>query len=188
VALTFDDGPNANTGTLLETLARCGVRATLFNTGENAAAGPSLVREEARAGMWIGNHSYTHPHMLTLDPSVMRDQLVRTQTAIGAAGGGTPTLFRPPYGEIDVRLESVASGLGLRVVKWDLDARDWDGASTEEIVAAAETLQDGQVILMHDGYATTIAAIPRIVESLAKRRLRAGMIGPATGRAVEPRD
>ena len=58
VALTFDDGPNAgNTTTLLNTLKAAGVRATLFNTGQNAQANPSLVQAEAAAGMWIGNHT-----------------------------------------------------------------------------------------------------------------------------------
>src|SRR5688500_15218468 len=66
VGLTYDDGPNpSNTNNLLNALRSAGVRATMFNTGQNAAANPGLVRAEASAGMWIANHSYTHPHMLT---------------------------------------------------------------------------------------------------------------------------
>ncbi len=187
VALTFDDGPNDNTATLLETLARCGVRATLFNLGEGSDADPSLVRAEAKAGMWIGNHSYTHPHLLTLDPGVVREELARTQTSIAEAGGGRPTLFRPPFGETDEGLAEIASSLGLRVVMWDVDSGDWNGATTEEIVGAAARLQDGQIMLMHDRHATTIAAIPRIVAGLAGRGLAVGMIDPVSGRAVPPR-
>ena len=186
VALTFDDGPNANTDTLLATLRSCGARATMFNTGEHASSDPSLVAAEANAGMWIGNHSYSHPHMLTLGSDEMRDELARTQSAIEAGGGGTPTLFRPPFGETDERLESAAVGLGMLLVTWDVDSEDWNGATAEAIVAAAERLQDGDVLLMHDGHATTIAAIPHIVANLARRGLRPGMIDSATGRAVGP--
>ena len=186
VALTFDDGPTANTAALLAALRSCGVRATLFNTGEHASAYPSLVSAEASGGMWIGNHSFSHPHMLTLGPDEMRDELARTQSAIEVGGGGTPTLFRPPFGETDERLELVSAGLGMLHMTWDVDSEDWSGAGTEAIVAAADRLHVGGVMLMHDGYATTIAAIPKIVANLARRGLRPGMIDPTTGRAVAP--
>jgi endo-1,4-beta-xylanase len=117
----------------------------------------------------------------------MRDELARTQSAIQAGGGGTPRLFRPPFGETDGRLESVAASLGLLDMTWDVDSEDWNGAGTEAIVAAADRLQDGGVMLMHDRYATTIAAIPKIVANLTRRGLRPGMIDPATGRAIAPR-
>ncbi|HEX7490771.1 MAG TPA: polysaccharide deacetylase family protein [Candidatus Limnocylindrales bacterium] len=187
VALTFDDGPNGNTSALLSTLRSCGARATTFNTGEHASADPALVAAETAAGMWIGNHSFSHPHMLELTADQMRDELTRTQSAIRAGGGGTPRLFRPPYGETDERLVSAAAGLGLLLMTWDVDAEDWNGATTEAIVAAADRLEHGGVMLMHDGYATTIAAIPLIVANLARRGLRPGMIDPETGRAVAPR-
>ena len=186
VALTFDDGPNGNTQKLLATLRSCGARATMFNTGENAASNPSLVAAEAAAGMWIGNHGFSHAHMLTLTSDEMADELARSQGAIKAGGGGTPRLFRPPFGETDERLNAVAAGLGLLLLTWDVDAEDWNGATTEAIVAAAARLEDGGVLLMHDGYAATIGAIPRIVADLERRGLFPGMIDPATGRAVAP--
>lgn len=49
---------------------------------------------------------------------------------------------------------------------------------------AASNLQAGGVILMHDGYQTTINAIPQIVANLKSRGLCTGMISPSTGRAV----
>ena len=158
VALTFDDGPNSgNTTTLLNTLRSAGARATLFNIGQNAAANPSLVQAERAAGMWVQNHSYTHPHMTSLSQSQMSSELSRTQSAIQNAGGGTPTLVRPPYGETNATLQAAASALGLRTVTWDVDSQDWNGASTSAIVQAASRLQNGQIMLMHDQYATTIA-------------------------------
>ncbi|BCJ50533.1 acetylxylan esterase [Actinoplanes sp. NBRC 14428] len=187
VALTFDDGPNPNnTNNLLNALRQAGVRATLFNVGQNAAANPSLVAAQRSAGMWVANHSYTHPHMLNLSSAQMSSELSRTQSAIQNAGGGTPVLFRPPYGETNSTLQSAASALGLRTVTWDVDSQDWNGASTAQIVQAASRLTNGQSILMHDQYATTIAAIPQIVSGLTSRGLCAGMISASTGRAVAP--
>jgi len=186
VALTFDDGPTSNTNTLLNALRSAGVRATFFNIGTNARNNPSLVAAEKNAGMWIGNHSWTHPHMTQLSSSQMASEISQTQQAISQAGGGTPTLFRPPYGETNGTLKSVEAQYGLTEVIWSVDSQDWNGASTSQIVQAAGTLQNGGVILMHDGYSTTNAAVPQIVSNLSSRGLCAGMISNSTGRAVAP--
>src|ERR1700760_3242945 len=64
VGLTFDDGPsNDHTPAVLNALKQNGLRATMFNEGQYAAAYPSQVQAEVNAGMWVGNHSYTHPHL-----------------------------------------------------------------------------------------------------------------------------
>jgi peptidoglycan/xylan/chitin deacetylase (PgdA/CDA1 family) len=187
VGLTFDDGPsNDNTPSLLSALAQNGLRATMFNQGQYAAAYPAQVRAQVNAGMWVGNHSYTHPHMTQQSRAQMDAEISRTQQAIAGAGGGTPRLFRPPYGETNATLRSVEAGYGLTEILWDVDSQDWNGASTDAIVQAAGRLTDGQVILMHEWPANTRAAIPGIARILAGRGLCAGMISPQTGRAVAP--
>ncbi|MFH8449181.1 polysaccharide deacetylase family protein [Streptomyces fungicidicus] len=187
VGLTFDDGPSTgSTANLLNALRQNGLRATMFNQGQYAAANPSLVKAQVDAGMWVANHSYTHPHMTQLSQAQMDSEISRTQQAVAAAGGGTPKLFRPPYGETNSTLRSVEAKYGLTEVIWDVDSQDWNNASTDAIVGAASRLSDGQVILMHDWPANTIAAIPRIAQNLASRGLCAGMISPGTGRAVAP--
>ncbi|MER7488351.1 polysaccharide deacetylase family protein [Streptomyces sp. NPDC126497] len=187
VGLTFDDGPSTGTTmSLLNALKQNGLRATMFNQGQYAAANPSLVKAQVDAGMWVANHSYTHPHMTQLSQSQMDSEISRTQQAIANAGGGTPKLFRPPYGETNSTLRAVEAKYGLTEVIWDVDSQDWNNASTDAIVQAASRLTNGQVILMHDWPANTIAAIPRIAQNLASRGLCAGMISPQTGRAVAP--
>ncbi|MGW4466673.1 polysaccharide deacetylase family protein [Micromonospora sp. NPDC004704] len=187
VALTYDDGPNpGTTSTLINTLTANGVRATFFNIGQKAQQNQALVRAQQQAGMWIGNHSWTHPHLTQLSAAQITSELSQTQQAIQQATGTAPRLFRPPYGETNATLRSVESQLGLTEVLWSVDSQDWNGASTAQIVQAAGTLQNGGVILMHDGYQTTINAIPQIVANLTSRNLCAGMISTSTGRAVAP--
>ncbi|MBO1329949.1 polysaccharide deacetylase family protein [Streptomyces sp. VRA16 Mangrove soil] len=187
VALTFDDGPSAaGTPALLDVLRRNGLRATMFNEGQYAAANPSLVSAQVAAGMWVGNHSYTHPHLTQLSQAQIDSEIARTQQAVAAGGGGTPRLFRPPYGETNATVQSVAAKYGLTQIIWDIDSQDWNGASADAIVQAAARLTNGQIILMHDWPANTRAAIPRIAQGLAARGLCAGMISPQTGRAVAP--
>lgn len=187
VGLTYDDGPNAsNTTSLLNALKQAGLRATMFNLGQNAQNNPSLVRDQVNAGMWVGNHSYTHPHMTTLSSSQMSSEITRTQQAIQSATGAVPKLFRPPYGETNATLKSIESQNGLTEVLWNVDSQDWNGATTAQIVAAAGRLQNGDVILMHDQYQTTLQAIPQIAQNLKSRGLCPGMISTSTGRAVAP--
>ncbi len=187
VGLTFDDGPNpSNTTNLLNALKQNGLRATMFNLGQNAQNYPSLVQAQAAAGMWIGNHSYTHPHMTTLSSAQMSSEITRTQQAIQSATGTAPKLFRPPYGETNATLKSVEAQNGLTEVLWSVDSQDWNGASTAQIVAAVGRMQNGDVILMHDQYQTTLQAIPQIAQNLRSRNLCPGMISTSTGRAVAP--
>jgi len=187
VGLTFDDGPNpSNTTNLLNTLRANGVRATLFNIGQNAQQNPSLVQAEKAANMWINNHSWTHPHMTTLTTAQMTSEISQTQQVLTQLTGSAPKLFRPPFGETNATLKSVEAQFGLTEIIWDIDSQDWNGASTAAIVAAAGRLTAGQIILMHDFPPNTIAAIPQIVSGLSSRNLCAGMISPVTGRAVAP--
>ncbi|MFG2535749.1 polysaccharide deacetylase family protein [Streptomyces sp. NPDC048511] len=186
VGLTFDDGPSGSTPALLNALKQNGLRATMFNQGQYAAADPAKVRAQVDAGMWVGNHSYTHPHLTQQSQAQVDSELSRTQQAIAAGGGGTPKLFRPPYGETNATVQAAATRYGLTQIIWDVDSQDWNNASTDAIVQANARLTDGQIILMHDWPANTLAAVPRIAQGLASRGLCAGMISPQTGRAVAP--
>ncbi|GAA0531432.1 polysaccharide deacetylase family protein [Paractinoplanes ferrugineus] len=186
VGLTFDDGPSGQTPALLNALKQNGLRATMFNEGQYAAQYPSNVAAQVNAGMWVGNHSYTHPHLTQQSQSQIDSEISRTQSAIANAGGGTPKLFRPPYGETNGTLQSVEAKYGLKEIIWDVDSQDWNNASVDAIVAANGRLTNGQIILMHDWPANTLAAIPRIAQTLANKNLCAGMISPSTGRAVAP--
>jgi peptidoglycan/xylan/chitin deacetylase (PgdA/CDA1 family) len=187
VGLTFDDGPsNDHTPALLNALTANGLRATVFNEGQFAAAYPAQVQAEVNAGMWVGNHSYTHPHLIQETQAQIDSEVSRTQQAIASAGGGTPKLFRPPYGETNSTLQAVEAKYGLTQILWDVDSQDWNGASVDAIVAANARLTNGQIILMHEWPANTLTAIPRIAQGLSSRGLCAGMISPQTGRAVAP--
>ncbi|TDC24830.1 polysaccharide deacetylase family protein [Streptomyces sp. 8K308] len=178
VGLTFDDGPNpATTPALLNALRAGGARATWFVWGQRAQQNPSLLRSTVEAGMWIGNHTWTHPHLTQIGQAAVHDEISRTQTFLRQATGQTPTLFRPPYGETNAQVRDTARQLGITgEVMWNVDSRDWAGASTAQIVQAASTLRNGDIILMHDGYQTTVNAVPQILSGLSSRGLCPGRI------------
>ena len=187
VGITFDDGPNSNTTALVNLLKQHSLTpVTWFNQGNNIASNTSLVTLERSVGE-VHNHSFTHSHMTSWTLAQVSDELNRTNQAIQNAGAPKPTLFRPPYGEVNSTIQQAAQAAGLRIVTWDVDSQDWNGASASAIVNAVNQLQNGQVILMHDGsYTNTNAAIAQIASTLRNKGLCPGRIDSSTGRAVAP--
>src|SRR5256884_7708102 len=76
IALTYDDGPNdPHTLRLLEVLARHDVHATFFMIGRYARQCPEIMREVARAGHVIGNHTFSHPLLIFESAASTRTEL-----------------------------------------------------------------------------------------------------------------
>ncbi|MFE2028839.1 polysaccharide deacetylase family protein [Streptomyces hygroscopicus] len=183
VGLTYDDGPNpASTQALLTALRAGGAKATFFIWGQHAEQYPDLLRAEQAAGMWIANHTMTHPHLTQIGEPAAYNEIAGAQNTIQRVTGQTPALFRPPYGETNAQVRSDEARLGLTEVLWSVDSQDWNGASTQQIVQAAATMRAGSIILMHDGgYQTTVGAVPQILSGLAARGLCPGRITAGAG-------
>ncbi|WP_051107823.1 polysaccharide deacetylase family protein [Actinomadura atramentaria] len=167
VALTFDDGPGPYTAKLLDILAARHVRATFFLVGTNARAYPKLVRRERAEGHVVANHSWDHADLRRRSAAGVRSELARTQRAIERAGGGTPTLMRPPYGSTNGTVASVARGLGLAQILWTVDPLDWKDRNTALVTKrVVRGARPGYIILSHDIHRTTVNAVPAIIARL----------------------
>jgi peptidoglycan/xylan/chitin deacetylase (PgdA/CDA1 family) len=176
VGLTYDDGPSATTDQLLAALRANRLRATFFDQGNNSLDRPQKVREELRAGMWVGNHTFTHAHLTQIGEPAAFQEIASTQWVLRDVTGREPTLFRPPYGETNDQVRADESRIGVLEVLWTVDSQDWNGATADQIAAAAHTLQPGGIILMHDWPPATIDAVPMIASDLAARGLCPGRI------------
>ena len=171
VYLAFDDGPTGNSTTLVNIVKNTGARATFFIWGNRIAGNVAGFNAIKNAGFSIQNHSYTHSHMLTWTYQQVYNDINQCQQAIKNAGGGTPRYFRPPYLEVNNTIRSACAALGLTIVMPTVDTKDWNGASTAQIISACNSLQNGGNTLMHDGYSTTDSAFPSIVTNLKNRGL-----------------
>lgn len=167
VALTFDDGPAASTERLLRILARKEAPATFFMVGPNVAKRPAIARAVVDGGHLVANHTWNHSQLTGLDDAEVRDELRRTQDAVTDATGFTPFLLRPPYGDADGRVRSLAARTGLDVVLWNLDSRDWESRDAREIRRQVrDQVADGSNILLHDIHGTSVDAVPKIIDDL----------------------
>jgi peptidoglycan-N-acetylglucosamine deacetylase len=169
LAMTFDDGPSAEyTPRLLDLLKARHLKATFFLVGENVQAHPELVRRILAEGHEIGNHTWDHPQLSKLTDAQATDEIEKTQDAIRAACGVTPTLLRPPYGALNKPEHIwIPQQLKLNVIYWSVDTEDWKrpgaAAITNRVLAGA---QPGAIILQHDIHGQTIDAMPAALDGL----------------------
>ena len=153
VALTFDDGPDAeNTPALLALLAERQARATFFLIGSKVANQPQLARQIVAAGHTAENHSYQHSPFtnLFLENRLSRE-LMAAQTEIERATGRLPIFFRPPAGLTNPRIFRVAHKLKLQVTGYTARGLDRRPDAPEKIVGRLlAKLRPGAIFLLHD--------------------------------------
>lgn len=101
-----------------EMFERHGLKATFFVVGSNLErdpAGRALLRDLARAGHELGNHSHTHPYELArLDRARIEDEVGRAHAAIAEAAGEAPVGFRAPGYDLSQALHEVLMAHGYR--------------------------------------------------------------------------
>jgi peptidoglycan/xylan/chitin deacetylase (PgdA/CDA1 family) len=153
LALTYDDGPNdPYTQRLLEVLARHDVRATFFLIGRYVQQRPEIVREIAKAGHAIGNHTFTHPLLIFKSVAEIRRELSQCGAALSDTIGEQSKLFRPPFGGRRPAVFRIARELGLEPIMWNVTGYDWNAPPASVIEAkVAKQIRGGDVILLHDG-------------------------------------
>jgi peptidoglycan/xylan/chitin deacetylase (PgdA/CDA1 family) len=102
IALTFDDGPNANTGAVLDVLKVNNVKATFFIVGRMAKTHPETLARIASEGNLLANHSASHPELtgrFDADPNTLIYQIKEVHEQIAPLMKQTDKLyFRAPYG------------------------------------------------------------------------------------------
>ena len=168
IALTFDDGPQPLTQAYLDVLDAKGVPATFFVMGDLTEQRRPMIIEYLRYGHQVGGHGYDHARLTTLSTRQLLDQLERTERAIGPVPQGR-LWMRPPYGATNARVLATMLARGYMVGMWSIDSEDYaPGADVDAIVArcAPERVGPGDVILFHEGYPQTLAALPRIIDGL----------------------
>lgn len=181
-ALTFDDGPHPHgTPAVLDQLSRAGVHATFFLVGEQVRRNPTLAAEIAAAGHAVALHCDRHRNLLRLTPRQVRDDIARAHASIADASGAAIALYRPPYGVANAAALRLARSHGWRTLLWSEWGRDWEAKATAESIAELLTrgAGEGSVLLLHDAddysapgsWRRTVAALPRVLETLAERGL-----------------
>jgi peptidoglycan-N-acetylglucosamine deacetylase len=182
-AITIDDGPDpAVTPRVLAQLAEHGAHATFFCVGVRVERYADLAREIVSRGHHIENHSQRHRHNFSLlGPGGMAAEIARAQDSIFRVTGCSPRFFRAPAGLRNPFLDPVLTRLQLRLASWTRRGFDTVNANADAVYRRlANPLQDGDILLLHDGNAARtrrgvpviLEVLPRLLDALATKRLR----------------
>jgi len=167
VAITYDDGPSQYTPGILDVLKENNSVATFFVLGLHVHNNDDVLNRMLQEGSQIGNHTYNHKKLTTISDEELYKQLKGTDDLIYMATGYTPTVMRPPYG---ATTEELNKKISKPIIKWSIDTRDWENRNTEMITnSILENVKDGDIILMHDLYNSTLEASEIVIPELVKR-------------------
>lgn len=165
IALTFDDGPHPRyTGELLDGLAERNVKATFFLLGENIEGKEDIVKRMAEEGHLIGNHTFYHVDITKLSQEEACREIRAASEKITAITGQPVEYVRPPFGNWNKELEC---DMMMIPIFWTLDTLDWTTSNADAIVQkVVTTVEENDIILMHDSYDSTVQAALRIIDLL----------------------
>ena len=152
VAITFDAAWGADkTEEIIEVLNEYDVTATFFLVGFWVDEYSEIVKKIDENGFEIGTHSNTHPDMVKLDKSTMKNELEVSISKIKDITGKEVKLFRAPFGSYNNTLIETAGELGLQTIQWDVDTLDWKGISASQVTdRVMKKVKNGSIILMHN--------------------------------------
>lgn len=195
IALTFDDGPNAHTGEVLDALKEMHVKATFFIVGKQAHRNPEMLARIAREGHLLANHSATHAFLgasYDADPDKLLNQLRDVDDQIAPLMAKTDkAYFRAPYGawkrahaEIlnnDPQLRRYVgpiywdiggditfnnAGYVMSATDWDCWHLKWDARTCAKGYLREARRKDGGVLLMHCIHVQSAALVRQVVPAL----------------------
>jgi peptidoglycan-N-acetylglucosamine deacetylase len=168
IVLTFDDGPHAgHTEKILRILDDRGIKALFFVLGSALSKYPTLAKSVSTSGHSLGNHTYEHLNLQKAHFKKSIDSIAKTQKLIDSLSDGvTRKYLRAPWGALSVRVLIYSILHRYRVFGWTWDSRDSFIANPDELLCRViqVPVRPGDIVLFHEDYAHTVAALPKILD------------------------
>ena len=168
IAFTFDDGPSeTNTNYLLDNLDKYDAKVTFFVLGSRVNSNKETIKRAYLEGNDIGSHTYNHRNLNLLSDVALMDEVKKTNEAIKEVIGTSPTLLRPPYGNLTDHGKELAN---MSIVLWNIDPLDWKYKDKNRVAQEIiEHAHDGAIVLVHDIYKSSAEGALLAMEELQKQ-------------------
>ena len=167
VAFTFDDGPNYNTSKIIDVLNKYNVTATFFVMGKNISGNEKVIKKMLNSNMEIANHTYNHLLLTKYDKEKIKEEILKTNELIFDITNSYPTLLRPSYGSFNKKIKEVSN---MPIIIWNIDTLDWKYKNSNKIADnILSKVKDGDIILMHDIYKSTLNSLDIVIPKLLDR-------------------
>ncbi len=174
IALTFDDGPNAETTMeVLDILEKHQVVASFFLIGNNIDdESAKSVKRAYDLGCEINNHSKSHGYMDKMTAEEIKEEYDFVDQKVVEITGEHTKFFRPPYIAVS---EEMWENIDVPFIS-GIGCNDWDDKVTAEmrVTVINRNVKDGCIILMHDaqGNHKTVEAIDKLIPMLKEQGYR----------------
>lgn len=170
IAISFDAAWGAEDfPKIMEVLDKHNIKTTFFMTGEWVEKYPDCVKTLVEKGHDLGNHSATHPDMTKLSKEAQKEQILKVHDAVKKLTGYEMELFRPPYGAYNNEVIRTCYEMGYYPIQWSVDSLDWKDLSATEIINKVcnhKALDNGAIILCHNGAKHTAEALDEMLTNL----------------------
>lgn len=165
IVFSFDDGPNnTKTQNILNTLEDYKMSATFFMLGNKLLNDEETVKKVINSHSEVGYHSYEHTSFTKQKISEVKNEYQTSNEIFYNLTNHYFKYTRPPYGSYN---EKVLESIDTPFVRWDIDTNDWKYHDAEYITKyVLENYSNGDIILFHDSYDTTVKAINKLAPIL----------------------
>lgn len=172
IALSFDAAwGNEDTQEILSILKKHNIHVTFFLTGGWVDSYPEDVKTILANGHDLGNHSEHHKNMSQLSEAEMKEEIMSVHQKVKELTGYDMFLFRPPYGDYNNQVIATVNTCGYYPIQWSVDSLDWKDYGREDIinrVCENKHLENGAIILCHNGAKYTAKALDDLLTKLTQ--------------------
>lgn len=168
IAVTFDSAWNDDDiDKIIQVLNEYNCPSTFFVTGDWAERFPESLKKLYNAGHEIGSHSYNHTLYSTLSKEEIIADMDKCDLVIESVLGFKPNIMRAPSGDYTNNSILAAKETNRFCIQWDVDSLDWKELTEEEMKNRIfDRVQNGSILLFHNGTKQTADALPGILTAL----------------------
>ncbi len=162
-------------GDILQILESSEIQALFFASGEWIKRYPDTALEIVLSGHHLGNHTYSHRRLPPLGEDEIIAEIQGFNQVCLEQLKYQPLFFRPPYGEYNARIVSLAHEHGCMTLLWSINTLMLSDYEGELIISRLEErLHDGAVILFHTSAPRIQENLPDIISFLQWKGYRIG--------------
>jgi peptidoglycan/xylan/chitin deacetylase (PgdA/CDA1 family) len=178
-ALTVDDGISSDVVREYVRFAdRTGMRLTFFVTGQYPSWTDNIkqLRPLVESGqIQLANHTWTHPSLVKASNGQISNELGQAHDFLLKNYGVDATpYFRPPFGNHDARVNSVAASLGYTSpVMWMGTLSDAGQITPEQLKSFADKwIGDQRIVIGHANFPAVTECFDYISQLIIDRKLQ----------------